>query len=321
MELSPASAPSEAEPVTAPRITVVGSFAVGLTLRAPRFPVPGETLLGSDFDQGPGGKGSNQAVAAARLGAQVAFVGAVGEDDLARVADGLFAAEGVEARLRRVPGVNTSVGFIVLNTAGENFIILDPGANAHLSASDVRAQAELIAASDLLVAVMEIPDGPVGEALRIARSAGVRTLLNPAPARPLSGELLALVDVLTPNESELRVLLGLAPNDPTPTETLVGRLLDRGCELVVVTLGRRGALVATRDGLEVVPARRAAVVDTTGAGDAFNAALGVSLASGLGVMESVRRAVAAGALAVTRLGVIPALPTLGELGHLLKEPV
>ena len=304
-----------------PRITVVGSFAVGLTLRTPRFPVPGETLLGSDFNQGPGGKGSNQAVAAARLGADVTFVGAVGDDDLAKTADQLFASEGVKARLRRVPECNTSVGFIVLNTAGENFIILDPGANTRLTASDVRASAELIAASDLLVCVMEIPDEPVAEALRIARAAGVRTLLNPAPARPLSGELLANVDVLTPNESELRILLGLAPNDPTPTDTLVGRLLERGCELVVVTLGRRGALVATRDGMELVQARRTAVVDTTGAGDAFNAALGVSLASGLSVKQAVQRATAAGALAVTRLGVIPALPTSEELEALLKESV
>ena len=311
----------DSPPDAAPRITVVGSFAVGLTLRTPRFPVPGETLLGADFNQGPGGKGSNQAVAAARLGANVSFIGAVGDDEYARVADQLFASEGIHANLRRVPGCNTSVGFIVLNAAGENFIILDPGANTRLTAADVRASADLIRASDLVVGVMEIPDAPVAEAMRLARAAGVKTLLNPAPARPLSGELLSNVDVLTPNESELRILLGLAPNDPTPTETLVGRLLERGCELVVVTLGRRGALVATRDGVETVPARRAAVVDTTGAGDAFNAALGVSLASGLSVRHSVLRATAAGALAVTRLGVIPALPTRGELEALLKEPV
>lgn len=317
----PPASPPEINSNPAPRITVVGSFAVGLTLRAPRFPVPGETLLGSDFDQGPGGKGSNQAVAAARLGARVNFIGAVGEDEYAGVADRLFAAEGVGARLRRVKERNTSVGFIVLNTAGENFIILDPGANTALNAADIQASADLIGSSDLLVAVMEIPDEPVAEALRIARAAGVRTLLNPAPARPLSGEVLSNVDVLTPNESELRILLGLAPNDPTPTETLVWRLLERGLELVVVTLGRQGALVATRDGLELIPSRRAAVVDTTGAGDAFNAALSVALASGLGVAESARRAAAAGALAVTRLGVIPALPTLAELEAFLKEPV
>ncbi|MBC7441591.1 MAG: ribokinase [Ramlibacter sp.] len=317
----PTASPPEINSNPAPRITVVGSFAVGLTLRAPRFPVPGETLLGSDFDQGPGGKGSNQAVAAARLGARVNFIGAVGEDEYAGVADRLFAAEGVGARLRRVKERNTSVGFIVLNTAGENFIILDPGANTALNAADIQASADLIGSSDLLVAVMEIPDEPVAEALRIARAAGVRTLLNPAPARPLSGEVLSNVDVLTPNESELRILLGLAPNDPTPTETLVWRLLERGLELVVVALGRQGALVATRDGLELIPSRRAAVVDTTGAGDAFNAALSVALPPGRGVAESARRAAAAGALAVTRLGVIPALPTLAELEAFLKEPV
>lgn len=303
-----------------PVITVVGSFAVGLTLRAPRFPVKGETLIGSDFDMGPGGKGSNQAVGAARLGAESHLVAVIGQDLFGDLAVQLYRDEGVGTEfLRRTAERHTGVGFITLNAAGDNHIVLDMGANHLLSPADVdRAEARL-AASDVVLSVLEISLETVAHALALARRHGVTTVLNPAPAQPLPDELLRHVDVLTPNESELRLLLGLAPDDPADTVALAGRLQQRGVRQLVVTRGERGALIVTADGhVEAVPGRPVEVVDTTGAGDAFTCALAVALAEGQALPAAVRFAAAAGALACTALGVIPALPRRAAVEALLR---
>ena len=301
-----------------PRITVVGSFAVGLTLRAPRFPVAGETLIGSDFDMGPGGKGSNQAVGAARLGAESHLVAVIGQDLFGDVAVDLYRREGVgTAHLRRTAERNTGVGFITLNAAGENHIVLDMGANHLLYPADVEAAEDLIAGSQAVLTVLEISPATAARAMALARQHGVTSILNPAPAQPLSDELLSAVDVLTPNESELRILSGLAPDDPADTVELAHALQRRGVRQVVVTRGSRGALVVTADGAtQHVPGVTVPVVDTTGAGDAFTCALGVALAEGQRLLDAVRFAARAGALAVTRLGVIPALPTRTEVAAL-----
>jgi ribokinase len=297
--------------LTAPRITVVGSFAVGLTLRAPRFPVAGETLIGSDFDMGPGGKGSNQAVGAARLGAESHLVAVIGQDLFGDVAVDLYQREGVgTAHLRGTAERNTGVGFITLNAAGENHIVLDMGANHLLSPADVDAAEDLIASSQVVLTVLEISAVAAGRAMTLARKHGVISILNPAPAQPLSDEVLSAVDVLTPNESELRVLSGLAPDDPADTVELAHALQRRGIRQVVVTRGSRGALVVDAGGgTHHVPGVPVKVVDTTGAGDAFTCALGVALAEGQALPAAVGFAARAGALAVTKLGVIPALPT------------
>jgi len=293
-----------------PRITVVGSFAVGLTIRAPRFPVKGETLLGSDFDMGPGGKGSNQAVGVARLGAESHFVSMIGHDAFGEMAVALYAAEGVEtSHLHRTAARNTGVGFITLNAAGDNHIVLDMGANHLLTPSEVDAAERLIAASDVVLSVLEIPPATAARAMQLARRHNVLAVLNPAPAQPLDPALLAHVDVLTPNESELRILLGLAPDDPTDTLELAGRLRSLGVRNIVVTRGGSGALIVHEDGsTEEIPGVPVAVVDTTGAGDAFNCALAVALAEGKSLTAAVRYATYGGALACTALGVIPALP-------------
>lgn len=297
-----------------PVVTVVGSFAVGLTLRADRFPVAGETVVGRDFDRGPGGKGSNQAVQAARLGADVEFVGLVGDDDLAQIAWELYRREGVGTRyLGVVPGRNTGVGFIVLNAAGENFIVLDPGANEGLEPEHVERARERLAASRVVLTQLEIPAETAVHALRLAREAGVTAILNPAPARSLPLAHLALADIVTPNETELRILLGLAPDDPTDSLVLCHRLLAAGVRTVVLTRGARGVLVVEPGGVTEVPAFPVPVVDTTGAGDAFSATLAVSLAEGRPLAEAARRAAAAGALTCTALGVIPALPRREQL--------
>lgn len=298
----------------APKITVVGSFAVGMTIRTPSLPVFGQTLLGSDFDMGPGGKGSNQAVAAARLGADAALVAYLGSDALARVATDLYAAEGVNTRhVSELPGRATGVGFIILNREGNNFIILDMGANEALDAAAVDAAGERIAQSDVVMTVLEIPLAAAFRAMELGRAAGARTILNPAPAKPLPPEIFPFIDVLTPNESELRILLGLAPDDPRSSRVLAGMLCDRGVGTVVVTLGRAGALILG-EGLDVmIPSLPVNVVDTTGAGDAFNAGLAMALAEGRSLPEAVRFAVTCGSHACTKLGVVPALGRRAEV--------
>ena len=307
---------------TKPRLTVVGSFAVGLTLRAPRFPVKGETLIGSDFDIGPGGKGSNQAVGASRLGAESHLVAVIGTDLFGDLALNLYTQESVGVEhLRRTGERNTGVGFITLNAEGDNHIVLDMGANHLLSPEDVDRAEALIASSDVVLSVLEIHPATVARAMALARKHGVTSVFNPAPAQPLDDTFLAQVDVLTPNESELRLLLGLPPDDPTDTLELARRLQKRGVRQLVVTRGETGALIVNADGsTQPIPGQTVKVLDTTGAGDAFTCALGVALAEGQPLPEAVRFATYAGALACTKLGVVPALPTRAEVEAFMRNP-
>jgi ribokinase len=304
-----------------PVVTVVGSFVVGLTLRAPRFPVRGETLLGTDFDMGPGGKGSNQAVGAARLGAKSYLVARIGMDSFGEMAVRLYAEEGVDtAHLHRSGERNTGVGFITLDAEGNNHIVLDPGANMLLSPADVDDAEARIAASDVVLSVLEIPAETAGHAMRLARRHGALAILNPAPATWLDDDVLRDVDVLTPNASELRILLGLPPDDETDALALARRLQERGVRNLVVTLGAEGALVVCEDGVsEHIPCAEVAVVDSTGAGDAFTSALAVALAEGNTLADAARFAACAGALACTALGVIPSLPRRAEVEQLLRR--
>ncbi len=293
-----------------PVITVVGSFAVGMTLRTQRMPVFGETLVGSDFDMGPGGKGSNQAVGVARLGAQAHFAGIIGADRLGEIATDLYAQEGVDTTyLQRTEEMATGVGFIILNAEGENGIILDMGANELMDSAFVDQVEEQIARSDVVMSVLEIPVEAAARAMELGKKHGVRTILNPAPATALDESVLQNVDFLSPNETELRILLGLAPDDPSDTIDLAAQLRARGVGNLIVTMGEMGALILTEDGQEEVPVVSVDVVDTTGAGDAFNAGLAVALAEGKGLEEAVSFANRCGALACQALGVIPGLAT------------
>ena len=292
-----------------PNITVVGSFAVGMTMRAPKMPIFGETMLGTDFDMGPGGKGSNQAVATARLGARSSLLAMVGADKLASIATDLYAAEGVDASLVTTRAERaTGVGLIILNAKGENFILLDMGANELLDAAAVDAGEAEIAASDVVMTVLEVPTPAAQRAMELGRKHGATTILNPAPARALPSSIFESVDYLTPNESELRILLDLPADDPRSSQELAGELRRRGVRNVITTLGRDGAMILT-DTLNVrVPAIEVEVTDSTGAGDAFNSGFAVALAEGRDLVEAVRFGVACGGIACTRLGVIPSLP-------------
>lgn len=303
-----------------PEVTVVGSFAVGLTMRAPKLPIFGETMLGTDFDMGPGGKGSNQAVATARLGANSALISAIGTDKLAGIATDLYAAEGVDSSLLTVSQTRaTGVGFIILNDKGENFIILDMGANETMTAATVDAGEARIKASDVVMTVLEIPTVAAARAMELGRKHGAKTILNPAPARALPDSIFTHVDYLTPNESELRILLGLPADDPRSSRELAGELRRRGVKNVVVTLGRTGALVLTDELDIMVPAIEVDVIDTTGAGDAFNSGFAVALAEGKGIVDAVRFGVVCGGLACTALGVIPGLPSRARADALFEQ--
>lgn len=294
------------------RVAVVGSYNHGLTMSVDDIPRPGETVLGDEFAEGVGGKGSNQAVAAARLGADASFVGRVGDDRFADAAFDLWADEGVTAHVERDPGTHTGVGFVVVDDAGENAISVAPGANARLDAEAVRSHADAVADADVALAQLEIGTEPVEGAARIAGEHDVTFVLNPAPARDIPDSLVADVDVLTPNLPEARDLVGVPPGESDP-EVLARDLRSRGPDAVVVTLGGEGALVVTDEEVTEVSPVDVDVVDTTGAGDAFNAGLAVALAEGEELVSAVRFGCRVGAAACTAFEVVPALPERGEL--------
>ncbi|MDQ3660806.1 MAG: ribokinase, partial [Actinomycetota bacterium] len=272
-------------------ISVVGSFAVGLTLRSDVFPAAGETRLARDFDQGPGGKGSNQAVQAARMGAAVEFVAAVGEDAFADMALGLYAAEGVGTRhLVTHSERNTGLGFIMLDDLGENRILLDPGANELLSPADVAAAGPSIATSAVVATQLEIPVAAAAAAMAAGRRAGALTLLNPAPARTLAPDMLSSVDLLTPNQVEAHTLAGLSPEEEKSDDELCARLLDLGPSAVVLTRGARGALLARGAERIVIEPWPVEVIDSTGAGDAFSGTLAAAVARGAALEDAIERA-------------------------------
>ena len=286
-------------------VVVVGSANVDVVLGVRAIPRPGETTLATSSERHPGGKGANQAVAAARDGARTTFVGALGDDAGAQIVLDAFAGAVDVSVLRRVPGP-TGTAYIAVDTAGENTIIVDPAANATLREL---TEPELAAVRDagVVLAQLEIPVETVGAAFAAAQDAGGLTVLNAAPARDLPDELWPLVDVLIVNEEEALALAGADSQDEA-----VAELLRRVPE-VVVTLGGKGALLAVRDADPVlVPAHEVQVVDTTGAGDTFCGVFGAARARGSAPSDAVRRAVAAAAVAVQRPGAVPSIPTAAE---------
>jgi ribokinase len=310
------------------RVVVVGSTNLDLVVTAPALPRPGETVLGDGFTMVPGGKGANQAVAAARAGAACAFVGAVGQDGFAEPLRASLAGAGIDVgRLRDVPGPS-GVALIAVDTSAENIIVVAPGANARLSTLDDEDRAA-IGAADVLLCQLEIPLPFVTDAVRVARAAGTTVVLNAAPARALPADLLGAVDVLVVNQGEAATLAGpVAGVDATSHEArrsatqpaISELLLDELLVLVprvVMTLGAQGALYGDRDGRRIaVDAVRVNAVDTTAAGDAFTAALAVALAEKRPVEVALRWACAAGAASASRPGASTSLPTRDEIDAL-----
>jgi ribokinase len=296
-----------------PSIFIVASYMHAFVLRAHRFPNAGETIFGTNSEIGPGGKGQNQAIAAARLGGAVTVLGCVGEDSFGRAARELWEREGLDTHHVRVSADEaTGMAFIMVDAQGQNRIIVVPGANDMLNADDAQAAEAAIAGAQVVIAQFESPVAVVEQALTLARLHGARTILNPAPARHVSDALLSLVDVITPNESEAEALTGVAVHhaDPAPAARA---LLARGPRSVVLTLGETGAYILDQSGGRRIPGIKVGVVDTTGAGDAFTGALAVALGRGQSLDDAVAFANIAGAFCVTRPGVVPGLGTESEL--------
>ncbi len=300
-------------------VSVMGIFVADLAFLTPRLPVWGETVLGSRFRTGPGGKGSNQSVAAARLGGKVAFISKLGRDTFGNMAREVYRTEGIDASFVYESEADATGGAaIIVDEAGENAIIVVAGAAEKLSVAEVTRAEPLIGRSAIFMTQLELPQPIVKHGLELARSLRTPTILNPAPAAPLSDELLSLADFLTPNETEAETLTGRKIASHEDAKTAADLLLDRGAGTVVLTLGARGALIRNREIWQHVPAVDAgAVVDTTGAGDAFNGGFAVALAEGRAPVEAVRFACAVAGLSVTRPGTAPSMPKRAEVDALM----
>ena len=300
---------------------MVGSYATGLTLKVRRLPSTGETVLASGYRMDYGGKGSNQAVGCARIGAEVAFVAKIGQDAFGEMALRLYREEGIDiACVYRIAEHPTGVGFILVEAGtGNNCIALDPGANELLSAADVSQSEAVFKTAAVLLTQLEIPVTAAEAALSRGRANGATTILNPAPVRPLPASVLQMVDVLTPNQTEAKVLTGRSPDAAVEPEPVARELIRAGVKQVIMTLGEKGALIVTATSSRHVPAPAMQAVDTTGAGDAFNAGLATALASGENLESAVEFAVVTGGLAVTREGVIPSLPRREEVVQFYQQ--
>lgn len=302
-----------------PRILVVGSVNIDLVVRVPAIPRPGETVIGGSFTSVGGGKGANQAVAAARAGGQVGFVGRIGADAMGDAATAALQAEGIDTScLTRDPAAASGVALILVDERGENSIAVAPGANDGLRPEHVDAARGLIDRADLLLLQLEIPLETAAHAVSLANAADVPVILNPAPARPLPDDLLRRIAILTPNETEAAVLA----NAPVTDEKSAGRaargLLARGPTGVIVTLGGRGSLVVTAEAEARVPAVPLVAVDTVAAGDIFNGCLAVAIAEGSDLPAAIRFATAAAGISVTRRGAQASAPRRAEIEAMLE---
>ncbi len=300
------------------KIVVVGSSNTDMILQVEHIPRPGETILGGKFAMAAGGKGANQAVAAARAGGQVTFVARVGRDMFGAQAIEGFRRDGIDVRhVSADAQAPSGVALIFVASSGENSIGVASGANLSLSPADIECAASTIAAADVLVMQLETPLETVRAAAEIAAAHQVPVILNPAPAQPLDDALLGMIAVLTPNESEAELLTGLPVSDGATAAAAAARLRDKGVSRVIVTLGAHGALVSAPEFSGHVPAFEVTAVDTTAAGDVFNGALAVAMSGGMPLEQSVRFASAAAALSVTRLGAQPSAPRREEIESLL----
>jgi ribokinase len=293
---------------------------IDLISKVPRLPKLGETLVGHAFHMGYGGKGANQAVMAARLGAQVSMVAKLGRDVFGEGTLQNYREQGIDTTHVLFDDARFSgVAPIFVNDAAQNFIVIVPGANLGLSPADAQAARAAILAADLLVCQLEVPVETTLEAFRIAKSGGVRTILNPAPAAPISDELLALADICAPNETETELLTGMPVQTLPDAEAAARALMARGAGTVILTLGERGALVVNDDGAKHVPALQVQAVDPTGAGDAFVGSLAFYLGQGLPLDAAVTRANAVAALSVTRIGTQVSFPLRAEADAFLAQ--
>lgn len=303
-----------------PKVCVVGSSNIDLITKVPRLPKLGETMIGHSFHLGYGGKGANQAVMAARLGAQVTMVTKLGRDVFGDGTLKNYRDQGIDTTYVMFDDASSSgVAPIFVNDDAQNFIVIVPGANFALSPADAQAARAAILGADILVCQFEVPVETTLEAFRIAKSGGVRTILNPAPAAPIADELMRLTDILAPNETETELLTGQPVATPAQAEAAARTLLARGAKTIILTLGERGALLVDAHTVEQIPAIKVDAVDPTGAGDAFVGSLAVYLGAGAPLSSAIRRANAVAALSVTRIGTQVSFPPRAEADAFLSR--
>jgi ribokinase len=308
------------KPIVKPRILVIGSSNTDMIIKLDRIPQPGETILGGEFVTAAGGKGANQAVAAARAGGDVTLIARVGRDMFGEEAVAGFVKDGIHVQfVTRDPTAPSGVALIFVAKDGENSIAVASGANGLLSPADVKKAKGSIADAGAVVMQLETPLETVQAAAELAVLAKVPVILNPAPARVLPDKLLKLVSILTPNETEAELLTNIAVTNEESAARASEALLARGVETAIITLGARGAFVASSSTRQLVPGFQVKAVDTTAAGDVFNGALAVSLGEGRPLLEAVRFANAAAAISVTRLGAQPSAPGRKEIEALLAS--
>lgn len=302
-------------------VTILGIFVADLAFRAGRLPAIGETIAGSGFAVGPGGKGSNQAVAAARAGGETTFITRIGNDTFGELALKTWEADGIRPRATRCDDAETGAAFIyVHHTTGANAIIVVPGAAAGLCAADLDAAADVIRDSAVFVTQLEQPLAAARRGLELARTAGVTTVFNPAPATECDAALFPLCDYVVPNEVEAQTLTGIEVCDLDAARRAGDALLAKGAGTALITLGERGALFHDRErSIHIPPFAAGPVVETTGAGDAFVGAFAAALARGSDPVAAARFGSAAAGLSVTRRGTAPAMPALAEIEQLLSE--
>jgi ribokinase len=298
-----------------PNIVVVGSANTDMVVKSPHIPGPGETVIGGEFLLAAGGKGANQAVAAARLGAHVTLVACLGNDLFGDQAMAGYEREGIDvSMIVRSSQAASGVALIIVDAQGENSIAVASGANARLSPADIERAADQIAQADALLVQLEVPMPAVRRAIQIAHDAGVPVILNPAPAQEIDVALLRMVTVATPNEHEIKVVAGLQDQDAA-----VSAMLDAGAQTVLVTLGKDGVLWAAGKTRTQIPAFQVKAIDTTAAGDAFNGGLACALGDGKPMAKAIRYANAVAALSVTRMGAQPSLPLAQEVAAFLAQ--
>ena len=296
------------------KVVVIGSLNMDLVTRAPRLPRGGETLIGESFATVSGGKGANQAVAAARLGAQVSMVGCVGSDAYGEELRGALLAEQIDCQAVSTVDDSSGVALIVVDDNSQNAIVIVAGANGALTPKVIDRFDAVLQAADVIICQLEVPDATVGHALKRGRELGKTVILNPAPAsRPLPADWYASIDYLIPNESEASALSGLPVDSLASAETAASRLIAMGAGKVIITLGAQGSLIANGKGFEHFPAPKVKAVDTTAAGDTFVGGFAAALAAGKSEADAIRFGQVAAALSVTRAGAQPSIPTLSDV--------
>jgi len=296
------------------RIAVIGSSNTDMVIKTTKLPAPGETIMGGDFFMNPGGKGANQAVAAARLGGKVSLIAKTGDDLFGKQARLIFESDQINTGfLVTDPNHPSGVALITVDGHGENCIVVAPGSNSYLNNSDIDLAREEILQSNLILMQLEVPVETVEYAANIAYQAGIKVILNPAPAAKISDDLLSKLYMITPNETEAELISGIPVQDVDSAILAAQNLYNRGVKVVIITLGSKGALIYTGDKGTLVPSPKLEAIDTTAAGDVFNGAIAVAISEGLTLEKAVEFACKAAAISVTRMGAQASAPYRKEV--------